>query len=393
MFQKLTLLLGGICLFLLINIGCKNNSEISSTTSSEESLPSKSDFLQKKLPQLYQLIGNKSAFKQAVNDYAYNVLNADKLITAEQPLMDLFKQREEEIQPELHEFFQNLSGQKPDLFNSEEGEKLIAELKSIGFTGIFAEGMYVYLGTAPIMVNQLKTLASEPFRLCIEFSDAEAEAWQGEYPYLDLTGEKKMVAIGEQILFKYPETEYAPKIREFFYMALNVLTDVRAMKNQNDLSFLTGGGLTLDPYPFATDIEQIKSFATEYPQSRYAKVVQKITQDFSEITIDAELPLPIYLVWIQEVTVNSSAQQEDWDGCRTPAQKIKNVFLNKGIDIPHIVTVYQNNVETCGVVYRFYSDKSKAELAVKNLQSMAPDVKATMKKAVFNSSENRWDIE
>lgn len=393
MFQKLTLLLGGICLFLLINIGCKNNSEISSTTSSEENLPSKSDFLQKKLPQLYQLIGNKSAFKQAVNDYAYNVLNADKLITAEQPLMDLFKQREEEIQPELHEFFQNLSGQKPDLFNSQEGEKLIAELKSIGFTGIFSEGMYVYLGTSPIMVNQLKTLASEPFRLCIEFSDAEAEAWQGEYPYLDLTGEKKMVAIGEQILFKYPDTEYAPKIREFFYMALNVLTDVRAMKNQNDLSFLTGGGLTLEYYPFATDIEQIKSFVTEYPQSRYAKVVQKITQDFSEITIDAELPLPVYLVWIQEVTVNSSAQQEDWDGCRTPAQKIKNVFLNKGIDIPHIVTVYQNNVEVCGVVYRFNSDKSKAELAVKNLQSMAPDVKATMKKAVFNSTENRWDIE
>ncbi len=393
MFQKLTLLLGGICLFLLINIGCKNNSETSSTTSSEESLPSKSDFLQKKLPQLYQLIGNKSAFKQAVNDYAYNVLNADKLITAEQPLMDLFKQREEEIQPELHEFFQNLSGQKPDLFNSQEGEKLIAELKSIGFTGIFSEGMYVYLGTSPIMVNQLKTLASEPFRLCIEFSDAEAEAWQGEYPYLDLTGEKKMVAIGEQILFKYPDTEYAPKIREFFYMALNVLTDVRAMKNQNDLSFLTGGGLTLEYYPFATDIEQIKSFVTEYPQSRYAKVVQKITQDYSEITIDSELPQPVYLVWIQEVTVNSSAQQEDWDGCRTPAQKIKNVFLNKGIDIPHIVTVYQNNVETCGVVYRFYSDKSKAELAVKNLQSMAPDVKATMKKAVFNSTENRWDIE
>ena len=334
------------------------------------------------------------ALKQAVNDYAYTILNADKLITAEQPLMDIFRQREEEIQPELHEFFQNTSGQNPNLFNSEEGEKLIAELKSIGFTGIFAEGMYVYLGTAPIMVNQLKTLASEPFRLCVEFSDAEAEAWQGEYPYLDLTGEKKMVAIGEQILFKYPDTEYAPKIREFFYIALNVLTDVRAMKNQNDLSFLTGGGLTLDYYPFATDIEQIKSFPSEYPQSRYAKVVQKITQDYSEITIAGELPMPVYMVWIQDVTVNNSAQQQDdWDGCRTPAQKIKNVFLNKGIDIPHIVTVYQNNVEVCGVVYRFNSDISKAELAVKTLQSMAPDVKATLKKAVFNATENRWDIE
>ncbi|QQS31298.1 MAG: hypothetical protein IPM47_10425 [Sphingobacteriales bacterium] len=382
-------------LFILICcFGCNSSSNSSDGENNAQRLPSKADFLQKKLPQLHQTLEKKSALKQLVNDYAYTVLNANHLVTSEQILKDIFVQREEELMPELHEFFQNLSGQNPDLFNSQEGEKLLNELKSIGMSGIFAEGMYVFLGTAPVLEPQLKSLASEPFRLYIEFNNAETEAWQGEYPYLDLTGEKKMVYIGEQLLFNHQETEYAPKIREYFYIALTVLTDIRALTGQTENTFLTGGGLSTDFYPFATDLEQIKSYATEYPNSRYTKIIQNITRNFSDILANGEIPQPVYMVWVQDVKVDkNNAQNNETLGCRTTAEQIKNVFLNKGLDIPHVVNVYQNNEEVCGIVYRFHADKSKAEQALKTLQNIAPDIKPSLKKAVINVQENRWDLE
>lgn len=363
----------------------------SSAANREANIQRNPDFLKENYPQLFKLLANKPDLGKQFNDFAFDVANADKMITSEAQLTAVFTLRDTLLTHLANEVIAPFSNDNYDWVMTHDGEKLTKEIASLGYHVATAEGMYAYIGTAPILENQVAQYAPEPFKLFLAFNDAKAQAWQSEYPFLDLTGEKKMVATGEQLLTKYPDSPYAQQIAEDFAEALNQLTDIHALPGQFDVSFLNGG-LSTDFYPFATDIVQIRDFSKEYPQSKYAKILDRIGQNFSEMVVKDDFAQPVYAVIVQTLkTDNSNPQQSNFTSCMPQAQKIKRIFLDRGIDMAHAILYYQGEEEVCAIAYRFFTDNKKAQKALQDLQALDPKITATIQKLGFNKTRYIWE--
>ncbi|OWY21655.1 hypothetical protein C7N43_24055 [Sphingobacteriales bacterium UPWRP_1] len=385
-----------LCLYAAICLlfgNCKptSGSEVNAAGNSPAETVPPRHFLQKNLPHAYKYVEHAPAVLQnLLANYAYRVLGADSLITSEKELENLFLQRENEVIPQLEEqVFDPLLNEDPDVLQNEESNYLFNELKEIGIKGIFAEGMYVALGEAPMLEAKLQALAAEPLRLKIEFEQAQTDAIGGEYPFLDLDGEIKSVVLGEQLLFQYPKTAYAKQVESSFRFCLQTLTDVHALSGKYDRGYLTHA-LSFEHYPYETDIAQIKQFAQKYPQSRYAGAISKIAENPSEMELDADAPLPVYLVVINRFKPETPAGNALQ--CAN-AEKEMYRYLDKGIDVCHTLLIYHKNEPTCALTYRYYPTPEKAGKALQTWATTMPGVPAEIVKIAYNSNLETWEIQ
>lgn len=216
----------------------------------------------------------------------------------------------------------------------------------------------------------------------------------GEYPFLNLDGQGKMVFTGEKMQEKYPDNELTKKIEADFKMALTPLTDVHVIKSEFDKSYMVNG-LATEFYPNATNIDAIKKFVTDYPDSKYSKVVGKILENMSEMEPKQSGWKDLYLVVVswEDLAEETFSNPEDTTQVKSMtcigAKKVSDEFLQKGIAIPHIIRLLKKEEEKCAVVYRFYADKKKAEMALQEIKKEVPNVVGLVQ-LTYNPLEKTW---
>lgn len=344
-------------------------------------------YLQQHLPILASIVKENDPIYVSLNNYVYDVLNNEETVKSENDLKRLFYKRDAQIMPTLHgDFFDPLAMKNDDFFVGDAGRKLQAELQSIGLQCIYAEGMYVDLGAAEMLPQAMKKFGSEVFRLYAEFLNAYGKAVGGEYPYLDLSGEMRMVAIGEAMLDKHPDHEYTLAIRSDFEFALHTLTDIHTVTGQLDTQEMFYA-LSTDPYPYMTSFEQHRQFVADYPNTKYGKIVQKILANPSSIAHAGNGFKDLFLVLVQWRGTNSDGETAYCDDAEAAKDSL---YLHRGIDVAHVLPITQNGEIRCAIVYRFYPDKAQAEKAIKTLQIQI-QLPLSIIKASFNSDSETWE--
>jgi hypothetical protein len=327
--------------------------------SAQDSLPdTPSISLKEKLPELNKIFADKPEPAKMLARYAAFVLKPD-IITTESHLKAIFQLRNSVI-TEINEPVSEYMMQAEQ--NQTLTDKLIAELKSVGMQGVYAEGMFVALTAAPVLESKISKIASEPFKLYLQLMQHHADSMGGEYPYMNLTKKMKTLQIGELLRKKYPDSEYVTESYEPFAEALRTLTDVHKLAFKDHAQYIIGA-LSTDFYPTGTEPENYKKFISEYPQSRFNDVVKKIVSDMSEIRMKQDGHFDrLYLVVTDE--------PRDFE----TGQKMVFGYLMNGTDIPHLVQVKQGLF----VVYRFYSDEAKARQALDTIKKTKPGAKIVM---------------
>ena len=384
------------CNSIAINKNSENDSTQSEITAHEALLADEGrwerdpNFLQKNLPVLESTLKKEHSLYEPLNNYAYDVLNDQTTVQSENDLKRLFYKRDALIIPTLHgEIFDPLAVKDPDFFVGDNGKKLQNELQKIGLQSVYAEGMYVSLNASEMLPNAMKKYGSEVFKLYADFLSAFGNAIGGEYPYIDLSGETQMVAIGEQLMTKYPNHEYTKTVRSDFEFALHTLTDIHTV-NAPD-----GGdarqlfyALSTDPYPYMTNFEAHKQFANTYADTKYGKIVKNILQNTSQIKQNETELGNLYLVVLQWNDANNDSDMAYCDD----AEALKDsLFLHQGIDVPHVLPIMKDDAMQCAITYRFYPEKAKAEQALKTLQTQT-NHKASIIKVQFNPDNDTWEV-
>lgn len=227
------------------------------------------------------------------------------------------------------------------------------ELVKFGFRPIYAEGMFTGLTIAPILENKIKTLCSKEFQLFSSFSLAEANSFGGEYPFLDLSAQIEMVLLGEKMAKKFPKSEYNRLIEKPYRFALSTLTDLHGISRNGEINEYLLQDISRDFWPNATDISYMETFVKKHYKSKFAGVVKKILSNTSELEVGEDLNVGnVFLVVVESYNEEQLAEDRVFK------------LLNKGIDIPHVISSKKENVEQFNVVYRFYKNKEKAEKAL-----------------------------
>ncbi|MBN2571941.1 MAG: hypothetical protein JXA68_07425 [Ignavibacteriales bacterium] len=303
---------------------------------------------EKNLKILYDLTKDKPLIDEQLKIYVEKISNPDD-VSSEEDILEIFSMRDTlmlNLYSVIEEYYWVLN-EKDDFTQFEELEK---ELIEIGITTVYAEGMYVGLVSYPIFETQIKEIGSEPFRIYVEFMNEYSASQGGEYPYMDLTNQMKMIELGEKLYFDYPNNEYTEKIKSLLFSTMELFTDFHKVTDfENDYTSYVISGLEIEFWPFATDYSNYEKFLNEYPNLKIIPVVKEILKNTSEICIDNNDSDPIYLVTIEEL-----------DDYFIAHEKVNNFVIN-GIDIPHVVMVQRSSVYSYAVVYRFYSDKEHAD--------------------------------
>ncbi len=368
---------------LLIMIGCKDTKKTSTDTTSnqEESTNTiNSAFLKEHFPILDSVSRSEEDLHQNLNKYAYNLMNASNTVKSDEDLEKLFGMRDNKILSSLHkDVLDPIALDNGVFYHSPAGSKLDKELRSLGMQAIYAEGMYLNLGPAEMLKKEMNTYASEVFKLYMEFQSAKTTSMMGEYPYLNLEGERKMVAIGEKIRSKYSEHDFAKAIEADFWNALMPFTDIHMVKSEFDRTYIAYE-LATDFYPYATNVDSLRRFLTNHPDSKYTPLINNVLSNISEMESVKGKWKDLYLVVLSWEDVGKKTyKDEDGNEVETTTceeAKIRNDFIEKGIDISTVLKLKKkkSNVDECALGYRFYADKGKAETALQALKSKTSDV-------------------
>jgi hypothetical protein len=224
------------------------------------------------------------------------------------------------------------------------------ELGVLGIRAVISEDYVAGFSDGPFLEDLIARTASESCRLFIQMKNVRTESFNGEYIFMDLGADMKMVEIGEQFLRSFADSKFMNQMKDMLYEALVPLTDVHEAS-----SLYIVGDLSREVYPGWTDIANHRSFIEKYPRSRFHDVVARIIDSMSSIAAKG----PIYAV----VTDNCASEEE--------ARQLVLSYLLRGIDIPHILKTPEKALERC-VAYRFFSDKGKAGQALKEIQKIKP---------------------
>lgn len=342
------------------------------------------DFLAKNLPKLHKMVKQQGELQTSLNDYAFKIYHAKEMIQTATELEKIFTQRTTLIQ-EVHEkVLEPFIEQQAEFLFDEALEK---ELNTIGMQGIYAEGMYIELGEGELLTEQLTSLASEPFKLYMEFQAARSTAIGGEYPFLDLTGERKMVHLGETLMTKYPDHKYTAAIKEEFFNMLDILTDVHNLNDKEQVQLIYGE-LYTDLYPFMTEAREYDTYVNTYPKSVYTKAIQAIIANPSSMTPKGNAWENIYLI---SLGIEKAVKTEDGVSCEAAKLK-KYAYLQQGIDVAHVLRLREGDTNICAIVYRFFSDKEKAKKAFIEFTAKHPDLKPFVKEIIYDKKEYVWEL-
>lgn len=345
------------------------------------------NYMAQQFPVLASTIKPDHQLYPILNNYAYDVMHPAQSVQSEKDLKRIFYKRDAQIIPMLHgDIFDPLAIKNPDFFVGDAGRKLQAELQKIGMQCIYAEGMYVALGATEMLPDAMKQYGSEVFKLYSDFLNAYGNAVGGEYPYMDLSGEMRMVAIGEIMLDKYPKHEYTQAIQSDFEFALHTLTDIHTVKGESNTEQFYA--LSTDPYPYMTNFEEHERFIATYPDTKYGKIVQKIRSNTSQINYNGGNLSDLYLLvlqWRDAVSESDIAYCDDIEAIKD------SLYLNQGIDVPHVLPIFKDSTTQCALTYRFYPEKNKAEQALKNIQSQVKTPIGIVK-IHFNTDSEMWEV-
>jgi len=290
-----------------------------------------------------------------LHNYQQLIFNSSK-ITTEDQIREVFKYRDTlivKLIPILEELF--LQAQTQD--NNQLWDNAVKELTLLGIQPVYAEGSLIGITFDTVLDETIERVASKEFQLYIAFDNAYAGSMDGEYPFLDLSEQMEMLRIGEKLLREYPEGAYSKIVEARFFKALRMMTDVHKVIDERHSESYCVYDTYTDYFPYVTDITNHKKFAEEYLDSRFSVVVGKILQNISEIHINNNGEYEnLYLVEIDRfIDVNK-------------AEKAVRNYLKNGIDVPHFFSVLGELPEEYSVVYRFYSDSSKAAKALHKIR-------------------------
>jgi hypothetical protein len=301
------------------------------------------------LPLLCKMTRGNPVAYQALLDYATCVLKPEWIKT-EDDLLSLFSQKNGLIR-QLLAFCNTTGGINGPTLDEKFWPAIEEELRLLGIQAIFTEDYIGGLSDGPFSMDIIDPVASEPFRLLVQLKNLRTESYNGEYIYRALDTQMVLVEIGERFLRSYAESRYSSEVRDILYEALIPLTDIHSVGP----GAYVVGGTSKEAYPGATSIENHRRFLESYPESRFHDVVARIIDHMSDSSGEG----PIYAV------VTDACPSED------AACKVVFSYLLQGVDIPHILRD-PTEAETRYVVYRFYSDKTKAEQALAAIRKIKP---------------------
>jgi len=242
--------------------------------------------------------------------------------------------------------------------NQELWQKVEKELISIGFLPIYLEGMYVYLDKAPILNDAINKYASDPFKLKFKFDNEYAKVAGGEYPYAGLEEYFNAFEPAYKLFNKYKSTRYYKDIEVKFKTIITEFADIHKVGGE-----CFEGSLHSEFYPWSANCEVPKLFVDKFPNTVFTPVFKNIINDMSFF----ETKRNIYLVVTDTVAGGDIYEK---------AQNIVFSYLEKGIDVVHSVKIKNNEDKYVNyIVYRFYSDKSKADSALVKIKEIVTDAK------------------
>jgi hypothetical protein len=286
-------------------------------------------------------------------DYAIHILKPD-LIKTEDDLLSIFSRKMELIKLLLEYCQEPFERIASPYRKDSRWPALEKELNILGIKAFTAEDYWAGLSDGPFLEDIVARVASIPCQLFIQMKYAQTESFGGEYPYMYLDDEMKMVEIGEKLLQSFPDSKFTTQMKDMLFDALVPLTDVHEVGSS---SYIVGD-LSRRAYPGMTDISQHQRFVEDYPNSRFHDVVARIIGSISTISDQG----PIYAV----VTDVCTSEKE--------ARQVVLSYLLQGVDIPHILTD-SGDAQRRYVAYRFYTDKEKSDQALKEIQRIKPQAR------------------
>lgn len=231
------------------------------------------------------------------------------------------------------------------------------ELIKFGFLPYYAEGMLSGVAISPILDKEITEFCTPEFQLKMKFKNAEATSFGGEYPYLELSENIQMVLLGEEIAKKFPETDTYKEIEEAYRYALITLTDVHALTRNGEKEEYLLHDISRDFWPNATDISFMETFVKQHSASKFASVIKRILATISEVEVSEDSEEgDVYLVVVESFDSDQEASDKVFE------------YLNKSIDVPHSISSKKGKIEKFHTVYRFYSDKQKADKALAKIK-------------------------
>lgn len=314
-------------------------------------------FSQRIEPKILPAILENTESLEITYNYYIKALNSE--INSEYDLMNIFALRDSlltSLDYFMEDYYYTIDfDENPDGWSAIE-----KELSSIGFKVIYAEGMYAGMNVYNVLDKEVEKFGSEPMKIMLEFKYKVSETIGGEYPFDYLYGYYEAVLIGEKLLKDYKETIYFKEIRENFKNCLFTTTDLHTV-NGNENCFFSE--FWHQKYPFMSECESMKKFIKEHEESYFQPLYLSIIGSMSNFETSPE-----YDDFIADAYVIITDKVENYEEGR---EVIFNYFL-EGIDIIHNIQVVNDKKTEHYVAYRFYSDKNKAEIALKTIQKAKP---------------------
>lgn len=298
-----------------------------------------------KLPILSDVARPYAQVYEPFLDYAIHILKPDWIKT-EDDLLSIFQRKMELIKLLLDYCQEPLEKIASPYRKDPRWPSLEKELRILGIKAFTAEDYWAGLSDGPVLDDLVERVASEPCQLFVQMKYAQTESFGGEYPYMYLDNEMKIIEIGEKLLQSFPDSKFTIQMKDMLFDALVPLTDVHEVED----CYIVGG-LSRGVYPGWTDLKEQKRFIEDHPYSRFHDVVARIIGSISNISDEG----PIYAV----VTDACTSEKE--------ARQVVLSYLLQGVDIPHIL-IDSGDAQRRYVAYRFYTDKEKADQALKEIQ-------------------------
>lgn len=303
------------------------------------------DFLEQRYPLLDSIAGVYTTKSDiyVLNDYTYKITETD-WIRGERDIQHVLFIRDDQVIPLLTNVLTEIDETEDGFYNLLSN--LFTELQTIGLTVATAEGFFVGLGRGVVLEDELRAHASEEYRLWIDVTVAWDETVGGEYPYADVSAETRVLAGCEQLLTKFPDSEYKPPVTEMLQSVVETLADIHRVLLA-DYEFYVYSGVGIEEWPFMTETESAALFVATHPNSHFAPLLGAILANPSELDFEAQT---IYYVVTDWLPNHKAARHRAWQ------------YLSSGRDIAHILDVQRTDGSVMYAVgYRFFSSQEYAK--------------------------------
>ncbi len=201
----------------------------------------------------------------------------------------------------------------------------------------------------------------------------QASKCSDNHPFLNSQKYYKVIISGEKLLNLYPQTSYFPIVRKYMLTAIENIADIHIVKKydiKNYMHFYANVNFT-----YIAQKDDLPTFISKYPNSKYTNIFRKIYNSPSEIDLkdNQYLPDTLYLVMIDQFYSLNNLNRKKFE------------LLTKGYDIIHTFILQEANSQYFILVYRFFTDKTKALKALQKIKKNFPKAKLIATKPTKNT--------